>query len=517
MKILLVNPPPWYFAVPYSGYAILYDILKSKGYEVKILELTGWRDLRRDLFDIRRANYMDTPELYEQHIVPIITEPVKKLSRVLADENWDVIGFTLNYLNIFNTKMICREIKKIKPGQIIIGGGYSCFSVEAALNISNDIDYYFIGDADDSLPLFLDAIKNKKNPDCISGVLNYKNTGAFKHAVPPDPSLIEVPSYDGFNENSYSKKRPRIAIMGSRGCPWAKCRFCISPQMHFRKRNRNHVISELRYHLKRGMKDIIFNDPSFPSDEDDLKIIDEFYKVRKEFGYDYGIEGQCRISNLLTPEIAAKLKDSGFGLMMFGYESGSDRLLEIMNKGITRSEILNCVKNCKKGGLNVSGYFLIGHPKETEEDFFKTASLVIEMSPYLAQLEDVNTYMFQLGTDEYKDALNNPEISMSSIPFGGCVNIHGWHTKDNNIKTRQDRTRFIEILTRVLGKLPDWRKYNPGSNTKKIIYSDTITEAERYFGKLASSFIHFMNKNGDEKTILDIIRFLYNIYSKILI
>lgn len=155
---------------------------------------------------------------------------------------------------------------------------------------------------------------------------------------------------------------PTVSIFSSRGCP-SKCFYCMYSQVMFgkryRKRSAKNLYEECLYIKKEfpEVKEILIDDDNFAVDQ---KSVQEFCKLMIENNLKLKWVVQCRVS--LEYETMVLMKKAGCRLVVVGYESGSQKVLDGMNKGITLDMSKKFNESAKKAHLRVHGCFMVGNP-----------------------------------------------------------------------------------------------------------------------------------------------------------
>lgn len=178
-----------------------------------------------------------------------------------------------------------------------------------------------------------------------------------------------VPELDVLNYPDRGQRGEVVPMLTSRGCPW-NCHFCSSQNYwgEVRYHSANYVMSEVEY-IER-----VYPDAKLIYIVDDLFIanIKRFYEIYQKW-MSKGMNKRFLLhslvrSNCMTIDIARKMKAMGFQSVRFGAESGSDRILKILNKQETVADHQRCIDICQEVGLSV-GLSLINYvPGETPED-----------------------------------------------------------------------------------------------------------------------------------------------------
>jgi radical SAM superfamily enzyme YgiQ (UPF0313 family) len=157
----------------------------------------------------------------------------------------------------------------------------------------------------------------------------------------------------------------------SRGCPF-NCRFCSLPEsLHrtFRTFSPERMLHEIRFlKEKYGTKGLYFREDNFTVSK---KRVIEFCKlmIKEKMDIQWICESRVDLVNL---EMLQIMKDAGCNYIWFGVESGSNRVLQMLNKGISIKESIKCFQLCKKAKIDTGASFMIGVPGETIEEIKET-------------------------------------------------------------------------------------------------------------------------------------------------
>ncbi len=187
-------------------------------------------------------------------------------------------------------------------------------------------------------------------------------------------------------------------VMSSRGCPYS-CTFCATNRNQVSFRSPDHIISEIRF-VKEHYKttQFTFKDDSFTVNRKRIfelckKLIDEKLPIKWECN--------TRV-NLLDEQMLRIMKKAGCNFIKVGIESGSERILSDMNKGITHDQIRIAAKLFRKVGIHWTGYFMIGVPDETEWDIRRAIDFLYEIEPDFAV---IGIYDLFPGTVMWEDGI----------------------------------------------------------------------------------------------------------------
>jgi radical SAM superfamily enzyme YgiQ (UPF0313 family) len=163
---------------------------------------------------------------------------------------------------------------------------------------------------------------------------------------------------------------PKFAMITSRGCPHA-CAFCQKSKSGYRSHSPEYIADEVE-HLVRdfGAKDIAFVDSLFcASKKRVMGICDEFMKRKIPNKVSWTCSSRVEV---VDRELLQHMKDAGCWRTRFGIESGSDKVLDFISKGITKDKIRAAVTAAHEVGLRPKAFFILGHMPDSKETIEET-------------------------------------------------------------------------------------------------------------------------------------------------
>jgi anaerobic magnesium-protoporphyrin IX monomethyl ester cyclase len=179
---------------------------------------------------------------------------------------------------------------------------------------------------------------------------------------------------------------PEVQLFTGRGCP-NRCTFCSWPQTlmgrTYRVRSVSNVLDELEW-IQGNMpevKEVFFEDDTFTVDK---KRIIEFTHNYRERGLE--ILWSCNVRANLDYDAMKEMKKAKCRLLIVGYESGNDIILQNIKKGLKVEQSRSFAKRARTAGLIVHGDFIIGLPGETKETIEATKKLIWEVKPDILQV-----------------------------------------------------------------------------------------------------------------------------------
>lgn len=194
-------------------------------------------------------------------------------------------------------------------------------------------------------------------------------------------------------------RNPVVSIFAGRGCP-NRCFYCLYPQVMFGRRYRHrsatHFVDELTYIQSEfpEVREILIDDDNFTADQDFVvQVCDEILRRGLK------ITWTCEARVNLRYEIMVKMKQAGCRLLVAGFESGDQAVLDKINKGITIEQSEEFAHNAKKAGLRVHGCFMIGNRGEDQQTLQRTLDFALRLPLDTAQFFPLMVYP---GTEAYR-------------------------------------------------------------------------------------------------------------------
>lgn len=295
--------------------------------------------------------------------------------------------------------------KNYKDIPVVAVGPHVTALPRETLENFKEFDFVAYGEFDYTIP---DLAQNLGNPKKVKGI-GFRENGKITLTPPRPPikNLDELPFvskvYKKFlNPYNYFyafSLHPMIQIFSARGCPF-KCVFCQLPQTLegriFRYRSSQNLIEEFKY-IKEEMpfiKEIFIEDDTFTVNR---KRVEEFCDllIENEIKIPWSVNVRADVPSTLLK----KMKKAGARLLVVGYESGDQRVLNLIKKGITLKQSLEFTRNAKKFGFQIFGCFMLGLPGETKKEIYKTYKFAEKLNPDMVFFQHAMPFP---GTEFYK-------------------------------------------------------------------------------------------------------------------
>jgi len=290
----------------------------------------------------------------------------------------DLVCFTATTPQMYHAKELADKIKTKK----VFGGVHPTISTKDAFAAGADIVVQ--GEGEIAFRKILDSLSRGKSPKKIYKEPFIENLDSLPF---PDRKAIHQEKYLQITERNDGMKI--ASITSSRGCPH-QCTFCTSRAIwggKTRFRSAINIIMELSQLISEWNIDFLkFNDDTFTLDR---KRVIEFCEMKK--GYQMDVPWACNARvNTLDEELLQIMKDAGCVELWLGVESGSERILKVLKKGITKDQVRKVFKAAKKVGIRTRGYFMIGNETETLAEIQETINFVQELDPDIVGIS-INT------------------------------------------------------------------------------------------------------------------------------
>ena len=227
---------------------------------------------------------------------------------------------------------------------------------------------------------------------------------ALIHDLDALPSVLDVYKRDLTIPHYFNGylQHPYLSLYTGRGCP-AQCTFCLWPQTigghTYRVRSALSVFEEMARAQKLfpEVKEFFFDDDTFTANRPRTE------EIAPMLG-SLGMTWSCNSRANVPYETLKIMRDNGLRLLLVGFESGNDRILRNIKKGVMVERMVRFMKDCKKLGIRVHGTFILGLPGETMETIRQTMEFAMTLDPETIQVSLAAPYP---GTELYDQAQRN--------------------------------------------------------------------------------------------------------------
>jgi anaerobic magnesium-protoporphyrin IX monomethyl ester cyclase len=357
----------WRFKQPYPPLATILAaaVIREAGYSVS-------------LFD---TNLRDDPS----EIIPVL-QVLKPKYLVIYDDGFNYLS-KMCLTNMRDAAFAMAEESKRLGCTVIVSS--SDAADHYAKYFEHDVDYVVRGEGEETLKELLHALEYGHDVAQVAG-LAVKNGGNItltpSRPLIRDLDALPLPAWDLIDIESYRKiwlahhGYFSLNIATTRGCPF-KCNWCAKPIYgnRYTSRSPSHVVSEIDFLIKNHSPDYFW----MCDDIFGLKPgwVQEFRTLLQEKGIKIRYKIQSRVDLLLQEDTLDALSKSGADTIWVGAESGSQKILDAMDKGTKVEEIYEATRLMRKKGIRVAFFLQFGYLGETEDDINATIEMVRTLMP----------------------------------------------------------------------------------------------------------------------------------------
>ncbi|MBQ6021469.1 MAG: B12-binding domain-containing radical SAM protein [Clostridia bacterium] len=444
MRILLVNPKTEMSNRAVSlplGLLSIASFLSANGHTVRLLDRT------------------------------VELQPILETARSFMP---DIVGVSLISYKMLEDALFVSGFFK-KAGLPVIWGGPTASTLPKAVLNNDCVDAVSIGEGEETW-LDLANAYAAGTPDLFSiPGLALRGDGGETVFTPERPflDLAGLPETDWsfvdvekYFQTSYGCKR-MLYLYASKGCPFS-CVFCYNKEFHrctYRKRPLEQLLNEIKYLVTNHRMDgVYFADELWCRSRSEMR---EICDALRGLDLDFIWGCQTRIG-IFDQEDFEYMFRSGCRWMFFGVESGSKRVLQMMNKRLAYDKVESTFAACKRAGIVTIGSFIAGFPGETPEDLRETVAMIERLDTTLINL---NFFIVMPGSDIYRRLVEEglyPEIT----------DLHRLEEEDFMLRMANNYSEVPMRDLRVVQSWYMWRSFSSGhinvggkdaSFTKKVI------------------------------------------------
>ena len=370
MKILLINPPITSEEIyskyskgapclPPLGICYIASCLLHANYDVKIIDCVVER--------------MTLDELKKQiiHYSP------------------NIVGVSSTTVAFQHAKQVISLVKSIDPEiKTILGGAHITACPKESMRECKDVDIGVIGEGEVTILEVIQKFQNRESFAAVEGVVYRDNEIDVMNKPRPAikdldrikfPARELLPDLSSYSPTTFRGKKGKLTttLITSRGCPF-RCTYCDQSIFGktWRKHSAGYVLSEMKFLKERfGIEFITIEDDNF-----------SLYKPRVEeicnkiIANSLDIKWSCvgRVNNL-DDRFLKLMKKAGCETIYIGVESGSPRILKLIQKDLSKKEVKEGIRIIKRSGIKVVGSFILGIPSETKEEMEQTVDFALSL------------------------------------------------------------------------------------------------------------------------------------------
>jgi len=363
---------------------------------------------------------------YEVKVLDALKEGLDAptVAKLAVSERFTVVGFQAWTKDIHEIKATCARIKESAPDVVtIVGGIHPTMVPERTLTFfGNVLDYAYQGEAETGFKALLDAINaGDLSPVTLGAIpgLVWREGGRIRrneNCFLSDLDSVGFPAWDLMPPASYPeaphgafyRNFPIAPIIITRGCPFS-CTYCSAKAASgakLRSRSLDNVLDELTI-LQRDfdVREIHIEDDNFTLNN---RFVEQFCEGLRTRGlkFSWSFPNGIRLDTVNRP-LLQLMKKAGCYALNFGVESGSQRILDMIRKGLTLEQIRKQLTLAHEEGFYIGGFFIVGFPTETKEEIEQTIKFACSLP-----LDRIGVSYFQPfpGTPIFHELVEKGEI-----------------------------------------------------------------------------------------------------------
>jgi len=330
----------------------------------------------------------------------LIDEVLDQLTEeLLAQHNPSVLGLTVPFPgNVYAAFRIAKVAKKLNPQiKIIMGGGYVNTELRdlSESRVFDYVDFITLDDGERPIECILEHLMGKRPVEnLLRTFVRDKNQVRFisaktEHDIPMKDT--GMPTYDGLPLDKYMGVLEMLNPMHrlwsdsrwnkvtlAHGCYWKKCAFCdvsLDYIGRYDPISADMIIARMeKLAAETGQTGFHFVDEAAPPAT--LRSLSQRLIERKTT---MSWWGNLRFDKTFTPELATLMADAGCVAVTGGLEVASDRLLKLMNKGVTIEQVARVTHAFREAGILVHAYLMYGFPTQTLQETIDSLEMVRQL------------------------------------------------------------------------------------------------------------------------------------------
>ncbi len=317
-------------------------------------------------------------------------------TRLVREGCFDLAGVQVFTRDVLSVKRHLDILRQVSPRTtLLVGGPHVSGDPVGTMELMPEADFGFAGEAEAGLQAFLRlSAAERLDPQALGGVPGLVWRRGAEVVVnpnqpPTDLDFLSFPAWEVMPPGSYPvaphgllcRQTPVAPLVTSRGCPF-ECTFCAGRSVatrHFRQRSVGNVMAEIELLVGTyGVREIHIEDDTFTLRRDYvLELCQRLAEARLDLAL--ALPNGVRLDTL-DAEVLVAMERAGFHSLAVGIESGSDRVLGLMGKGLTRDLIAEKVRLVKAhSSMALTGFFVLGYPTETEAEILESIRFAKEL------------------------------------------------------------------------------------------------------------------------------------------
>jgi radical SAM superfamily enzyme YgiQ (UPF0313 family) len=459
LNLALIMCPLWGITQPPVSIAYLKGFLNDSGIAAKCFDFNVALSKvfpEKKYWDLNYPEYFIDPRLFNTGILPNLNPLINVWAEEILEYSPQVVGFSLFMSNVNTSLLLARELKKIKPDLIIVGGGpevtrFKRILVDGIRRIAylhrelidaNVFDLFIYGEGEKTLLEALSLIRQKSDFYSAKGCLYLNNDELIANRpreFVSDLDILPPPDYRDFELKDYT--RTVLPLVTSRGCV-NRCAFCSDSPLWkiYRHKSAEKVLEEVKFLINEyGINEFEIIDSTFNGDIERVnKICDLIIESKLNIRW----SAKATLRKEMNYKLLQKMKKAGCTSLSYGVESGSPRVLIDMMKHTNIADSERIIRNTWKAGIRTNCFFIIGYPIETEEDFQLTLGFIRNNAKFIYRFDQITGCHIEEGS----------YLGFNLDKYGIILEKDGWYSPYSSPQIRKERLEKFREFARELHK-----------------------------------------------------------------
>jgi len=418
--------------------------------------------------------------IIERFMAPFEAYFKDKFFKLIMAQKWDFVGLSVNYtFQLPFAVWMCKFIRSLLPDTVLCLGGTEISDLLKYLknpihiwNIFPSCSALMIGEGESALIQILKSIQNQQPlPKHHPGIL-HKEVGLLGDDVKvkyEDLTNACEPRYDVWDWEQYWSPEPVVLYSPTRGCYWNKCTFCDyglstdSPTSPSREKSVEEVVKEIANITKFSRTIYFAVDAMSPL------YLRRLAEALVENNINIRWSAELRLERAFKKDLASHLRKAGCVCISFGYESGSQRILNLIDKGVNIQDVPQILKQLSKENIGVQMMGFIGFPGESVEEAFETFTFLKENREYWT-LAGIGDFLLTPNAIVAKQFSNFGIKKLAESPGDDILRRLNWIEDNSHIRVPGDmRTASIKGIAKSLQLRPGDRPFVGGIDSGHTI------------------------------------------------
>ena len=339
-----------------------------------------------------------------------VDEAYASLMQSIVDEKPDAICMTMPFtFQFFEGLRFAKRVKEHLPDVPIVIGGCTINDYKDRLfkdpELFDTIDYAMPGEGEDAVCELMEFLEGKRPIEQVSNLVWRDESGTIRFSTMPpsypDLDAVAPPDFTDIPFGQYLVPEGIANLQTSRGCYYGKCTFCAdSFRRNFRMRKPELVYQDIKgIHEQTGVRFFLFWDSLAPP-----KTLRTVAEGIKNDNLDVYWFAETKFEKpYVNPDLIRTLHEGGGRFLQFGFESGSQRVLDLIDKGNDLARVDKILDNMHDVGLKAGVSWFIGFPGEQEDEAHVTYDFVNKRRDRIALSVYAGTFMLGYDTLVFAD------------------------------------------------------------------------------------------------------------------